>query len=475
MNHPRRRARPVQPRPNNQALVLPLLLAALFLAVIPSASARTTIQGVVSVKRVGDFLAEPKQENLSLLQTLARHLKSHWSLFDQQTLEAALFDLDFSLGTPGKKPVLARDWTKNQRSAVADLWQKANDVLAELATGLPTPGQGFCARGVMDAPAMVAALETLLDSPQATQRLRPAQIHKLRYRVIPFLTMLETAALVATLDHLGFVCRAEFRGNSEFREVICAGGKPPAPFTLCPYLRDNALAAMGQIHEERDPQVIIAGLEQYSQYLVLKPYLASAGINIASDVLDNLGTESLLTVNLEPTGDGGVPDVRAIIRVKDPVKLLRVAPGLQQVAGNFGVFIGPQLDAVPSVRIGHFLLGQYALHATLKNDLLLVATSKANVTALAHHIDKTSAGPTQPAPATTAPIHRYWCVRFPLLRAQMELFRKSPLMAGTAPKTNDDLAFADELGELIVTTRILPDSMRMDTRLPFAGSKRAAD
>lgn len=472
MNH---RRHPSSFHPGILVLVLALALSAILTgptasrAQTPAANAEPeTAMYVVSIARLGGFLQEPEKEPLEFFRRLGRVVLGQSNLFENDQLRmAGFYGSSFALGNLFKDRLFARDWSGAQKKGAEQLLAQAEPVLAALAGVLPTTKEGLSFRGVFDPKGLVGPLTSALDSGKIPEGLRQSQMFKLRNRVLPMLQVADLIVFAGVLSHEGMELRVQMLGGPMYKENLQETGGPPAPLTTVKYVASDSLMTFAQVHMGQTAAGLMQSLREFPQTKTVESFLASAGLDLERDILDNPGKETVVSINLTPRGEGGIPDLHGFARVKDPLKLLSIAPNLKQLAMSLGIFVAPFLDAPPSFRLSYFMAPTIGVHVAMRGELLLFATHRDLMVDMVKRMDGIDSGRIAAFPVP-AGVQRYWRIAFSRLNEQLQQFLQSPLLAGKGIPPIPNLDVAAELGCLEFLTRILPDKVDISVSLPMA-------
>ncbi|MBP7633033.1 hypothetical protein KBA41_02600 [Candidatus Ozemobacteraceae bacterium] len=428
---------------------------------------------LVTVTRFGTFLKSPDKEPLEFFRRLGRMLSPQLEKHLDKPYDAADFVPAASAGKQEKPhPIKADLWTDTQKAAVDQLRVRQTGLLGNLMKAIPFPDNGLHLIAIAEPHSLVAQLEAMLENPEAQARLRPGQMMKLQTKFIPFLRMADAIGVVMSLTPSGFALEIQLQGGATFAEAMMPGGTPPAPLTCSKFIFPDSLVSFVQVSPTVSPSETMQALRAFPQTRIVESYLASAGLEFERDILSNPGLESFVNLDLTPTGEGGLPDLRVAIRVKDPVKLVSLVPQLKQLAMTVGVMAAPNLEKRPTAKISYFLLPNIGVHVGMLGEYLLLSTGRDSLLKLADRIENVSAGKEAGFAGIPADAHRYWKIRFCLLNEQLQKLLQSPLLVGRGIPPLSNLNVANELGDLIMITRIRNDGINMRLDLPVAAAQK---
>jgi len=426
---------------------------------------------LVTITRFGTFLKSPDKEPLEFFRRLARMLSPQLEKHLDKPYDAADFVPAATSEKPKKpNPVKADLWTDAQKAAVEQLRIRQTGLLGNLMKAVPFPDDGLHLIAVVEPRSLVSQLETMLENPDAQAKLRPGQMMKIQTKLIPFLRIADAIGVVMSLTPAGFALEIQLRAGETYAEAMMPNGAPPAPLSCSKFIFPDSLLTFVQVSPTVSASETMQALRAFPQTRIVESYLASAGLEFERDILSNPGLESFVNLDLTPTGEGGLPDLRVAIRVKDPVKLLSLIPQLKQLAMTVGVMVAPNMEQRPTAKISYFLLPNLGVHIGMLGEYLLISTGRDSLLKLADRIENVSAGKEAGFTGVPADAHRFWKIRFCLLNEQLQKLLQSPLLAGRGIPPLSNLNVANELGDLLMITRIRNDGINLRLDLPMAAA-----
>jgi len=468
---------------NRSLRPLVLILLTLLISVSAFAAAETTPpSGVpadagvvgearyfVTITRFGSFLNSPEKEQLELFRRLSRMLVPFFETYLKNAYDIAGFTpLGPEKQFEGLKPVPAAAWTQSQQAAVEKLRSRESELLRTVMNAVPFPDSGLHLVALLDPKTIIGRAEAMIAEPEFQSRLKPRQLANIRNRILPMLQMADAIAVAARLTPAGLNFELHLRAGKNYADLVADNGVFPAPLRCGAYLEPGALLTFAQVHPPASTTATMQMLQSIPQTKIVETYLASAGLEFERDILSNPGVESFAQLDLLPTGEGGLPEFRAAVRVKDPTRLLSLVPNFKQLAMSVGVMATPNLEPRPTVKLSYFLLPALTVHVSMLGDLLLFATSRDSLLRLADRIEQVTAGKLPGFTGVPADAHRFWNIRFGLLNEQLQKFLQSPLLQGRGIPPFTNINVTNELGDLQMVTRIKPDGMTIRLDLPIA-------
>ncbi len=457
------------------SVLLPAWVATLHADPVASGAAESTptnkatydCQYLVELKKAGDFLELLPQHPREVLRRLGKKLQPFLGQFTTPTLEFAGF-------TPGEKvtntplgdPARISQWNDQQRELVSQLRTRTSALLNDLEREVGVRPSGVSLRFAADPKTWLGPLMKMMDNPEATKNLRANQLFNLRTKLLPLLETADLIIAAATISDTGldFIIRA--LGSREFTASVSEAYTPDKTLSCARFLDEQHLCTFGQVHVLPSPQIILQHLKTIPQLSIVENFLKNAGLDLEKDILPAQAVDSLVSINLDPTGDGGLPDFRVIARFADPMKILAILPGLSKLCTDLGIYVASQTEMPVGVKLSYFLVPTFGLHLALTDGHVLLATSRANLVNLHQHFQNVITGK---KPAFTVPegSHRYWRIRFKNLNEQIQRFLQSPLLAGKGIPPIPNLSMLEELGDFTMTTRMKPEYLEVRLTLPI--------
>ncbi len=454
-----------------RSLRLPVITAVVVLLATVSAVSAVAEEAryFVTVTRFGSFLAAPEKESLELFRRLSRILTPLFETHLKNAYDAAGFtpagpekQLD------GMKPIPAAAWSQAQQASVEQLRSRESELLRTVMNAVPFPDSGLHLIGLMDPKTILGRVEQLISEPEIQNRLKPRQLANIQNRILPMLQMADAIAVAARLTPAGLNLELHLRAGKHYADLVADNGVFPAPLRCGAYLEPGALLTFAQVHPPASAGATMQMLDAIPQTKIVEAYLASAGLEFERDILSNPGVESFAQLDLLPTGEGGLPEFRSAVRVKDPARLLTLLPKFKQLAMSVGVMATPSLEPRPTVKLSYFLLPALTVHVGMSGDLLLIATSRDTLLRLTDRVEQIAAGKLPGFTEVPADAHRFWNIRFGHLNEQLQKFLQSPLLQGRGIPPFSNINVTNELGDLQMITRIKPDGMTIRLDLPVA-------
>lgn len=422
----------------------------------------------IQIERKGEFLANPASETHEFLRRLGKKLAEKSDMFENRVLCIGSFiSKDNQNNAEPFQPSIGKEWDQGRKDVFEKMYQKAAGHIATIAEEIGSPEKGLYIKAVIDPKNFSSLLLGLADmAGKEGGEKNQRKIEKIRNEVVPFLELMDCAVMVGKFTKEGFTCRFDINASPDLASSGVKLGEAGASPSVGEFIDPTCLVAFCQHQEKHDPGSVMDTLRPFPQLAILEGILASAGLSLERDILAIHPLESLFLANLDPIGEGGIPDIRLIEKISDPVKLLAISPGLKQLAMNLGVFVQTNLETFPTLRLSYFLAPSFALHITLSENLLIFSTSRDKLLETVTRIGEIKTKKIQGF-AVPQGINRFWKIRFRALNGQLQKLLQSPLLARRGIPPISNLNFANELDDLTVATTVLPEKIMIRVNLPM--------
>ncbi|MFZ2957601.1 MAG: hypothetical protein WA705_11980 [Candidatus Ozemobacteraceae bacterium] len=370
------------------------------------------------------------------------------------------------------KPILTAileqsEWTTEQKTGFETLMKNGDAIFSVMSAELPPPGKGLYIKGIFDPSKIDNMITKFLEDPRQVRRVSPGQLFKLRNNLLPLIKLADTLAMVGAVSDEGMHFRLRVQGTPESSKPLADLTKFSVGPKCAAFIDPDALLNVAQLHVLPPPGSIIGQIRAIPQTAVIQGYLASVGLDLEKDILPTNAQDSMVTMSLNPIGDGGIPDIRVIAKVENPAALLAMVPKLKQLAVNLGIFVAISTEAAyPTVKVSYFLFPNFGVHLSMVDGFLVLATGNEGLVKTIARIQDVTSGKI-PAFKIPESVQRYWRVSFQRLNEQLQRLLQSPLLANRGIPPISNITMARELGDLVLFTRILPDHLEISVDLPL--------
>ncbi|MBR4569236.1 MAG: hypothetical protein IKO19_01010 [Candidatus Riflebacteria bacterium] len=237
-------------------------------------------------------------------------------------------------------------------------------------------------------------------------------------------------------------------------------------FTIQDIIDEEPMILLAQTHSVHEPDMVMKKLETIPNTKVIKQIIASAGLDFEKDLIANYATESILYVNLTPTGEKMLPDVRWIAKIPSGQKLIAILPKLQNLCMQAGVFV-TAIDSIKDigiVRLNHFILGEYGVFASVIGDYCVLTSTQEGAEKAINHLKEPSKKENF---EFLKDYNLFFRLRTSDLNIQLQQFLQSPLLRnkGIPPITN--LTFLNDMNDVIVKSSMTNKNVKISLDIPF--------
>ncbi len=441
-------------------LLLGLLFSFIFAADKVRASDKPVVMGF-ELQRHNGFLSEPGNYPIESLRRFGRAINKDWPVSNSVFKAASVFDAS-ALGSPNfLKPVPFSLLSEQQRKFTDDLLSRHTNDLNKIINECFPASESIVIKIVCDSQGLKNVLGKIIQQPDAASKLKPQQIYRMENQLMPILEASDFLIGAGVFSQNGFhakfniVSKAGNLGNTKNEHNISIGN----------FINDNALMIFAQTHPIENAADAMKEIAAIPQSATIIQMVASAGLDFEKDILANTARESVLYVNLEPTGEGGLPDIRFAAPVPEIDKLRNNLDKLKTLCMQTGIFAQTTDDGkLPFVRLSYFMFPQVAVFAGLTDNFLVIATGKDNLLREMAHIQGVK------SKEEKTPIHdlkRFWQIKFADFNLQLQKLLQSPLLRDKGIPPISNLKFLEDFTRLEITSKASQYLIEFNVNLPI--------
>lgn len=421
------------------------------------------------IERAENFLNEPGNNPVEILRRLGRSLNSQWTANQTSLLAASLFDSAGIGGPDFLRPLPDTQLSSEQKKAAANMLKKYESAIQKLVDECKPASQAIVIRAICEN----LSLRQALAQPPAKTSVKSDKINALARAKKELLPILEAS------DYLAGALVISANGCFGKLKVISEKGllktdKIEHDITIGKYINHDALMFFCQTHPLENPAQAFKELAAVPQSATVISMVASAGIDFEKDILANTARESILYVNLEPSGDGGIPDIRFVAPVPDIDRLRGNLDKFKQLCQQTGIFVNVIESEFPMVKLSYFMLPQAAVYVGLYGRFLVIATAQQNLASELTHLKNVDAD-SEKAVELPEKLKRFWKIRTDDFNSQLQRLLQSPVLAsqGIPPVTN--LTFFEDIEYFVLKSSASASEIEFSLEIPLAprqGKKR---
>lgn len=439
-----------------------VLMSASLIAAEPVKNEKPVVMAF-QVERLGGFLIEPGNCPIEGLRRFGRAINKDWP--DKATVltAASIFDLS-SLATPDfLKPVESSLLSTEQRNSADELLSGYAENLDKLISDCQPASESIVIKMVCESKGLKEVLRTVLSQPNSAKSLKPDQIYRIETQLMPMLDASDylTGGVVISLH--GFFGRFNIVSNAG----KLASSQIEHNLTIGDFINEDSLMFFAQTHPIENIADTMKNIKAIPQSGTILQMVASAGLDFENDLLANSAIESILYINLDPTGDGGLPDVRFAAPVPHIDKLRNNLVKFKNLCMQTGIFTQLIEDKFSLVKLSYFMFPQVAVYAGLAENFLVLATGKNNLINEISHILNVKAGKAKGS-KVVKDLKRFWKVKFSSFNTQLQKFLQSPLLRDKGIPPVSNLKFLEDFSELEILTQSTPSVIEFKVDLPIA-------
>lgn len=412
------------------------------------------------VDRLGGFLAEPGNIPVEALRRFGRALNKEWPASNDNLIAASVFDISKFSSNDFLRPVEAGQLSSAQRNKAKTLLSQFDDRLGTIVKDCQPASQAIVVKAVFDSKLLRDHFVSLLNSNNS--KLESQQKYKIETQLLP---ILEASDIL-----LGAMVISEHGAYGRFN-IISPEGRLSNPkivhnISIIDFINDEPLMFFCQTHPIENAKETLAQIMAIPQSATVVQMVASAGLDFEKDILANSARESILYANLQPTGDGGLPDIRFVAPVPEVTKLIANLPKFKTLCMQTGIFVNSVTDGNLSLaKLSYFMFPNLAIYVGLVDNFLVIATSQKNLVDEFNHINSVKQG--KKVARTMPPnLKRFWRIRSSDFNQQLQKFLQSPLLSDKGIPPVSNLRFMENLGNLEIFSTSTPELIEFIFNLP---------
>ncbi len=428
------------------------------------------ICGVTTVEDTSKLLSNPGNCPIELLRRFGRTLAKHWPE-GKKELKSATILIKENFGTPNfVKSIPWANLPQKQQENFNELMKAHTESFAKLLKEFDSAPEAITIKMAMNQPQIIKVLKTIIG--EDDKNSTPAQNRektKVENTLVPFVEAVKDGCAVISISEKGIFGRANVIANeAKLKELI-----PINDLTVDDYIDYEPLIILAQTHGVEDPAKVMKQLETIPNMPVIKQMVASAGLDFEKDLISNYARESILYINLTPTGELLIPDVRWVTLVPNMKKLVSILPNLKNLCMQTGIFVNPINDDaikdVGMVKLSHFIMKNYGIYASLVDNFCILSSTKEGAIAAITHLKNNKK---EKKESDLSKCNMYFRVKTSDLNVQLQQFLQSPLLRdkGIPPITN--LTFLNDMDNITGRAILTNDKLEMILDIPFIGKTK---
>lgn len=423
---------------------------------------------VTSVTDSSKIINNPGNCPIEFLRRLGRALAKNWPEGKTSIKAAALMFNEF-VGRPDFVKFFPEDkLSEKQLDSLNKLVDNHSENFKEMMTEFAAASESIKFKMVVNTVEIQKNLKELINK---TNDKLPAfaaeEKEKIKENILPVIEAFSDAYSLVSISEKGIYGR--FNAESEkgnLQNFISTNN-----LTIQDFIDDEPMIILAQTHSQQEPEMVMKKLESIPNTKIVKQMIASAGLDFEKDIISNYATESVLYINLTPTGEKLLPDVRWVVKIPNSQNLISILPKLKNLCLQTGIFvtaINTQIKDTNLVRLNHFLLGNYGVYASVIDNFCVLSSTQEGAEKALNMLKKPSKKENYDA---IKECNLYFRLRTSDLNIQLQQFLQSPLLRdkGIPPITN--LTFLNDMNDIIVKSRITNKKVKVSLDIPFLKKK----
>ena len=354
--------------------------------------------------------------------------------------------------------------SETQQKACNDLMVRYTNKFSELISDFSPASEAITIKVALDIPEIQKNFKNLIETEDKKQTpVSEQEISKIKNSILPVVEAFKDCCGVFSLSENGIFVRADTEIETDkIKEIL-----PQRNLTIGNYIDEEPLIILAQTHGIEDSESAMQKLDNLPNMSVIKQMIASAGIDFKKDIIENYASESVLYVNLTPTGEKLIPDIRWITLVPTIERLRAILPKLQNLCMQLGVFVATEEDSnskISLVKLNYFMFKDYSLYAAIQDNFCIFASTKEGAFSTINQLKNVSKANTN---NKLNECNLYFRVRTSDLNTQLQQFLQSPLIRdkGIPPVTN--LTFLNDMNNITVFAKLIDNKLKFTVDIPF--------
>ncbi|NCB39503.1 MAG: hypothetical protein EOM80_12125 [Erysipelotrichia bacterium] len=443
-----------------------VIIAVLQSLTLTAAEAEISQKPVVmafQVERLGGFLAEPGNFPIEALRRFGRAVNKDWAPETTSFQAASILDIS-TLATPDfLKPIKTDLLTTDQKNSANKLLEIHSKDFNSLLADCHPASEAITIKTVCESKSMKEALQKAITNPATGKRIESDQLYRIENQIMPILESSDYLVGAMIISAHGLFARF----NVVSHEGKLDNSKLDHDLTIGDFINENSLMFFAQTHPIENPAETFENIKAVPQSGMVLQMVASAGLDFEKDLLGNSARESILYVNLEPTGDGGLPDIRFAAPVPEINKLRDNLAKLKQLCVQTGIFAQTIDEKFSLVKLSYFMFPQVAVYAGLAENFLVIATAQKNLVNEISHILDIKSGKKKGAKIFKG-LKRFWKIKFTDFNLQLQRLLQSPIFRDKGIPPVSNLKFLEDISELEILTKSSPEKIEFILDMPIA-------
>lgn len=422
-----------------------------------------------SIEDTSKIIKNPGNCPIEILRRIGRGIAQYWPEGKNKLVAGTLLFNEF-IGTPGFIRYFKHEnLSKEQQESCNNMLESHTEKINELAKDFPAASEAITVKAVANLDGIISNLNEIINkTASAPINIKQSDIDTLKSSTLPLLENLKDAYGIFSLSESGIFSRSMLETkNSDLQELLS-----PDNITIGKYIDDAPLITLVQSHHLKDTAQAMAKLDAIPSMAFIKGAVASAGLDFEKDILSNHAQESILYINLTPTGEQLIPDVRWVGLVPEIEKLTAILPKLKNLCVQLGIFITAidvKLPNTSVIKLSHCMVPQYAVYAALADRFCIVTSTPEGAAMALKHLqsinDKTIG-------KTLVHCNLYGRIKTSDFNVQLQQFLQSPFMVNQGVPPISNLTFMKDMQNIEACTIMTDKSAKIILDIPFVDKQK---
>ncbi|MDD3001996.1 MAG: hypothetical protein PHF29_09605 [Candidatus Riflebacteria bacterium] len=453
----------------SKLLYVRLFFLAFVLSFLPNYLTAENLPVIIAyeIERKGNFLEEPGNNPYEVLRRFGRAINKNQNLESENQISASLFDFKKINQKDFLKPVLENNLSKEQIKAAKELISKYEQDFNLLISENTDEQEAIIVKIAFESKQISELIDNALnESSETKNKLSENEKEQIRLRILPFIENSDYFVGIFSASNNGFFSNMKLVSrNNEFPEAR-------NNISISDFVNRDSLAHIVQHHGINDVENNYLELKKIPQTELIELTLSNAGLSLKDDILKNMANESITYINLEPSGSGGLPDIRIVAPIPDIKALKANLPKLKQLCVQTGLFTEIKEEKFTSVKLSFFMFPHIAIYTGLIDNFLIIATGYDNLIKEMNFVNNVQKNKINKDRISLAKYKKYIKINFDNFNTQLQRLLQSPLLQNKGIPPLPNLNFLNDLTNLTGTFEITPSEAVIRIDVPIKQIKK---
>ncbi len=439
-----------------------VILFSLFSFKICEAAQESPVAVAYQVKRINNFLSEPGNNPYEILRRMGREINKNLPSNAKTFYGASLLNLDQINNKKFLKPTYESHLSPEKLA-------KAKDIIANFENEFNSISTFNEEEGAILFKLAFNSQDLLNSINQEKKRLgkslKENQGEQIDKHIMPYLENSDYFIAIVSISNKGIQLDGQLVSQDKKLSFEANG------ITISKYFNKDALITLVQNQGKLDPDFIYDELAKNPQVSFINSALAAVEIDLKKDVLGNLPSETILSVNLAPTGQGGLPDLRFVSQLPDKKAIESLYPKLRELCMQNGLLNVYFEKPYKFVKTSFTMFPQFSLYFGILDEFLIITTGEENYRKEAKRIEEAKKI-TVPQNNEMNKYDRYFRIGFERFNEELQRLLQSPLFQNIGIPPIPNLKFLDDMIELVGHFELSSSGVLLKINLPLKPLKK---